>query len=67
MDASNQPSQLAARIADAICDRWQVGTSSRFCDDYPDWYPADREEVARLIDEILDASIDPGKQHHTDA
>lgn len=40
---------IAKRTAKKICETWQVGTSSRFCDDAPDWDDAATEDVAAII------------------
>lgn len=44
-----QAGALALRIAEALTDKWQVGESTVFCDDPPDWETADAEDVAAVI------------------
>lgn len=40
---------VALRMACALTARWQIGESSRFCDDGPDWDSADEKDVAKVI------------------
>lgn len=47
------PSELATMIARAIKAKYSVGTSSRFCDDPPDFDPASEEELAELVDLVM--------------
>lgn len=39
----------AEAAVDAITEKYSVGTSSRFCDDPPDWDSAEREELIALV------------------
>ena len=60
---TTQPSAQAMKAAAAICEEYEVGTSSRFCDDPPDWDSAEPEEIAKIIDretnvgELTEAAI----------
>jgi hypothetical protein len=47
-------SHLARRIAEALLEHYDVGTSSRFCDDPPDWDEATVEEVAAVVEEAME-------------
>lgn len=48
----DKPSELAMKIAAAITDEYSVGNSSAFCDEV-DWDRADEEDIARIVDRIL--------------
>ena len=49
-EKNTTPSPEALRAATAIFDEYEVGTSSRFCDDPPDWDSAEVEAVALIIE-----------------
>jgi hypothetical protein len=46
-------SEQARRIAEALLEHYDVGTSSRFCDDPPEWDEATVEEVAAVVEEAM--------------
>jgi len=46
-------SELALKIAQVIHEEYSVGTASRFCDEPADWDEADDDELAELIDSVL--------------
>lgn len=52
---------LATKIAQRLLDEWDIGSSSRFCDDAPDYESASCEEIAAVICEVASESeaIDP--------
>ena len=43
----------AYRLAKALLDEYDIGTSSRFCDDPPDFDAVELEELANFIFEVL--------------
>lgn len=47
---TSSPTPASMRAAEAICNEYDVGTSSSFCDDPPDWDPADEKDIAQIID-----------------
>lgn len=51
MSTTTEPLErrLAELAVDAITDKYCVGESSRFCDDAPDWFEAEREELIKLV------------------
>ena len=48
--------QLAQECARAIFGEWDVGTSSRFCDDPADWDAADFDDVVERLERTLNAN-----------
>lgn len=50
-DETTSVTPSALRAALSILDEFEVGVSSRFCDDPPDWDPADETTLARIIDD----------------
>jgi hypothetical protein len=44
---------LAMRIAKRLKDEWAIGSSSRFCDEPPDFDSASEEEIAEVIREVM--------------
>lgn len=53
--------KISAAAAQELMKRWSIGTSSRFCDDAPDWDSAAESEVAAVIQSVFEGSMDFGE------
>lgn len=50
--------ELALRIAKALQDEWEIGTTSRFCDEPPDFDRATDDEIANLLEGFSELPTD---------
>ena len=54
MEDSITIEELAKEAVEALKDEWEIGTSSRFCDDPPDWDSASDEDIAAKLIPFLE-------------